>query len=229
MSLNSDSPLISRREREVRLYIYRHIVETSTAPSVAETAQALAVDPADVEAAYLALAKARALVLRPDSSAIWMAMPFSNVPTAFNVIVGGRAYYASSAWDAFGIPALLQDDARILTTCPDCGAALERRIAGGRLTDTRGLVHFAVPASRWWDDVGRTSATLLLFGSEEHIDRWCDRNEETRGAILTLEQTWTLAKRWYSDRMVPEWRRRTPAETMELFASIGLTGDFWTM
>lgn len=205
------------------------MVETATAPSVAETAQALGADPGEIEAAYVALAKARALALQPDSTTIWMAMPFSNVPTAFNVIVRGRAYYASCAFDAFGIPALLQDDARIFTTCPDCGGALERKIVGGRLTDTRGLVHVAVPAGRWWDDVGRTSATILLFGSEEHVDRWCDRNEEARGAVLTLDQTWTLAKRWYSDRMVPEWRRRTPAETMELFASVGLTGDFWAM
>ena len=211
------------------MFIYRRIVETSAAPSVAEAAQALAADPADVEAAYLALAKARALVLRPNSAAIWMAMPFSNVPTAFNVIVHGRAYYASSAWDAFGIPALLQDDAQIVTTCPDCGAALERRIVGGRLTDTRGFVHFTVPARAWWDDVARTSATILLFGSDEHVERWCDRNEEARGAVLTLEQTWTLAKRWYADRMLPEWHLLSSAERTELFASVGLTGDFWTM
>ena len=48
-----------------------------------------------------------------------------------------------------------------------------------------------------------------------------------RGAVLTLEQTWALAKLWYADRMDPQWRRRTPAEANEAFASIGLTGEFW--
>jgi hypothetical protein len=226
---DNDTPGISRREREVRLYIYRHIVETSTAPSVLETAKALASDPAEIGAAYFALANARALVLRPDSTAIWMAMPFSSLPTAFSVIVRGRAYYASCAWDAFGIPALLQDDACISTSCPDCGSAVERKIVNGGLIDTRGFVHFVVPPREWWDEVGRTSATNLLFGSEEHVDRWCDRNEEPRGALVTLEQTMALAKRWYSDRMIPEWRPRTSVEMMELFASVGLSGEFWSM
>ena len=204
-------------------------METSTAPSVAETATALASAPAEIDAAYRALADARAIVLRPGSTDIWMAMPFSNAPTAFSVVVRGRSYYASCAWDAFGIPALLQDDARIATSCPDCGAALERKIVNGGLVDTRGFVHFVVPPRRWWDDVGRTSATNLLFGSDEHVDRWCDRNEEPRGAVVPLDQTMALAKRWYSDRMIPEWRRRTPAEMMELFALVGLTGEFWSM
>jgi hypothetical protein len=38
-----------------------------------------------------------------------------------------------------------------------------------------------------------------------------------------------LAKLWYADRMEPGWRRLTPAETTEAFASIGLTGEFWSL
>ncbi|HMC77977.1 MAG TPA: hypothetical protein VKH34_12615 [Vicinamibacterales bacterium] len=48
-----------------------------------------------------------------------------------------------------------------------------------------------------------------------------------RGAVLTLDQTWELAKLWYGDRLEPAWRRPTPAEATAAFASIGLTGDFW--
>jgi hypothetical protein len=48
-----------------------------------------------------------------------------------------------------------------------------------------------------------------------------------RGAVLTLEQTWVLAKLWYADRMDPAWRRPTPDEATAAFASIGLTGEFW--
>ena len=50
-----------------------------------------------------------------------------------------------------------------------------------------------------------------------------------RGAVLTLEQTWAMAKLWYHDRLDPAWRRRTAAETNEAFASIGLTGEFWAL
>lgn len=141
---------------DVRLYIYTQMVNTSAAPSVAETARALSVPSAEVEAAYQELAERHMIVLRPASHTIWMAMPFSNMQTAFTVISGGRAYYAPCAWDAFGVAAVLGADARIFTTCADCGGALERKVSNGALPETRGVVHFALPARRWWDDVGFT-------------------------------------------------------------------------
>jgi hypothetical protein len=142
--------------RDTRLYIYAQMVKTSAAPSAAETARALSCSPEEVEAAYRALADAHMIVLRPESTTIWMAMPFSNMQTPYTVIAGGRAYYANCAWDAFGVPAMLDADARIFTTCADCGGALERKVAGGHITETRGLVHFALPARRWWENVGFT-------------------------------------------------------------------------
>jgi hypothetical protein len=142
--------------RDIRLHIYAEMVQTSAAPSASDTARALSCSLGEAEAGYRALADAHTIVLRPDSTTIWMAMPFSNMQTGYTVIAGGRAYYANCAWDAFGIPALLGADARIFTTCADCGGALERKVAAGRITEKRGVVHFALPARRWWDDVGLT-------------------------------------------------------------------------
>jgi hypothetical protein len=142
--------------RDVRLYVYRQMVDTSAAPSAVDTARALHRTEAEIESAYRALADAHMLVLRPNSHTVWMAGPFSNMQTAFTVIAGGRAYYANCAWDAFGVPALLGADARIFTTCGDCGGVLERKVSNGALPETRGIVHFALPARRWWDDVGYT-------------------------------------------------------------------------
>ena len=142
--------------RDVRLFIYAQMVETSAAPPVADTARALSCTLSEAEAAYLALADAHIIVLRPGSTTIWMAMPFSNMQTPFTVISGGRAYYANCAWDAFGIAVVLGADARIFTTCADCGGALERKVCNGRVVDPQGLVHFALPPRKWWDDVGVT-------------------------------------------------------------------------
>ena len=50
-----------------------------------------------------------------------------------------------------------------------------------------------------------------------------------RGAVLSLEQTWNLAREWYHDRLDPAWRRRTKEETRRLFASLGLDGEFWLL
>jgi hypothetical protein len=143
-------------QRDVRLFIYDQLAETSVAPSAADAAAALSCSVSQAEAAFRALAEAKVIVLRPGTTTVWMAMPFSNVQTPFTVISGGRAYYANCAWDAFGIAALLRADSRIFTTCADCGGALERKIARGAPTETRGVVHFAVPAREWWNDIGFT-------------------------------------------------------------------------
>jgi hypothetical protein len=50
-----------------------------------------------------------------------------------------------------------------------------------------------------------------------------------RGAVLDMKQIWDLARLWYHDRLNPDWTRRTPVDAQEVFASIGLTDDFWNL
>jgi hypothetical protein len=82
-----------------------------------------------------------------------MAMPFSAEPTSFEVSGVGRRWYANCAWDALGIPAMLNCDARILSTCGDCGEEISIDVMGGAVFGGGELIHFAVPAARWWDDI----------------------------------------------------------------------------
>ena len=71
---------------------------------------------------------------------------------------------------------------------------------------------------------------MLLFRSEEHIDRWCTQWRFERGAVLSLETGWRLAHAWYAeDRRNPEWRRRTVDEVEDLFSQLGLTSPFWAL
>jgi alkylmercury lyase-like protein len=70
---------------------------------------------------------------------------------------------------------------------------------------------------------------MLAFRSEEHVDRWCRSLRIPRGASFSLEQAWQLGRAWYSDKLSPDWRRATPDEAEAIFASIGLTGDFWRL
>jgi hypothetical protein len=70
---------------------------------------------------------------------------------------------------------------------------------------------------------------MLIFRSEEHIERWCTAWRLPRGATLTVEQTWKLADAWYRDRLSSHWRRRTVDEAHALFSSLGLTSDFWQL
>ncbi len=70
---------------------------------------------------------------------------------------------------------------------------------------------------------------MLLFRSEEHLQRWLDEREAGRGATLTMDQQWRLAHTWYSNRPDPNWRRRTPEEAQQVFRELGLTGPFWQL
>jgi hypothetical protein len=71
---------------------------------------------------------------------------------------------------------------------------------------------------------------MLLFRSEEHANTWCAWWGQPHGAFSSLDQVWGLARGWYSrDPRDSSWRRKTPDEAQEYFASLGLTAPFWTL
>lgn len=70
---------------------------------------------------------------------------------------------------------------------------------------------------------------MLLFRSEEHVDRWCARRGVTKGMVLSLHTARRLADAWYRDRLAPDWRRKTPDEAEALFRELGLGGEFWRL
>lgn len=70
---------------------------------------------------------------------------------------------------------------------------------------------------------------MLLFRSEEHLDRWLDARGDERGGMMDVATAWRLADAWYRDRMDPGWSRPPIDQIETLFASLGLTGDFWEL
>ena len=139
----------------IRTYAYGSFVRTGTAPTAADTAEALDLDPAEVEASYGRLHAGRAIVLEPGSTTtIRMLNPFSAIETHHMVEAAGRSWYANCAWDALGVAAALHEDADVSSRCADCGDPLELEVRDGLLA--RGadlLVHILVPARHWWDDI----------------------------------------------------------------------------
>jgi hypothetical protein len=71
---------------------------------------------------------------------------------------------------------------------------------------------------------------MLLFWSEEHVEKWCGDWNLPPGEVLSLDRCWRLAEAWYgADRREPGWRRRTDDETEALFIELGLTSPFWRL
>lgn len=152
----------SALDAAVRLAILESFL-TGERPTVATIAAATASGTDVVASAFDRLAEGRAIVLAPASREILMAAPFAGTPTDHRVRVGDRAYHANCVWDALGIPAMLAgaarpSDAAIETRCPDCAAALHLRVESGVVfaEPADQVAHFAVPASRWWADIGFT-------------------------------------------------------------------------
>ena len=68
---------------------------------------------------------------------------------------------------------------------------------------------------------------MCLFRSEEELDDWLGDRE--RGATMTVDTCWQLARAWYADKGRPGYRRKTLEEAQATFESFGLTGDFWRL
>src|ERR1700730_5082276 len=107
--------------RTVRMAIYAAIEQTGAAPAVADVARAHDLDVRSVEDAYRSLAGSHVIVLKAGTLDIWSAPPFSAVPTVFRTRAGRSSWFAPCAWDAFGIPAALECDARIEARCAWAG------------------------------------------------------------------------------------------------------------
>lgn len=68
---------------------------------------------------------------------------------------------------------------------------------------------------------------MLLFRSEETVNRWCEEHDVPRRPIVSLDQLWHLAVAWYENRLTVDSRRPGPDEMVAIFSGIGLTGPFW--
>ncbi len=121
-------------------------------PKVAKLAADFEVAVKDIHAALRRMHGAHMLVLQP-SGEVLMANPFSAVPTPFVTEVGGRRWFGNCVWDALGILATLHADGHVVTSCGCCGDAMVLAVRDGDLAVGSGVVHFAIPARRWWDDI----------------------------------------------------------------------------
>ena len=139
---------------DVRLHILRELIASGTAPSVRRTGAALGVSESDASAAYERLAANRVIVLQPGTRDVLMAAPLSAVPTPHVVrTADGRSHYGNCVWDALGVIAMLGMDGEVKTVCSDCDSSLRLTVRVGSLEPSDAVVHFAVPAARWWENI----------------------------------------------------------------------------
>jgi hypothetical protein len=143
-------------DRDVRLFVYERFVADGLPPTVEEVRKGLSLGPGEAEASFERLEDGHVLVFAPGTRNIWMANPLSAFPTPFRVETARGEYWGTCIWDAFGVVAMLGGDGVVRTSCACCGDSITLTVAGGELRPAEGVAHFAVPARRWWDNIGYT-------------------------------------------------------------------------
>jgi hypothetical protein len=143
-------------DKRVRLFVYRAVVGRSQFPTVAQIASGLRRPMVEVRAALRRLSQTHAFMLQERSGELWRAAPFSAVPTAFPVRDGRRSWWGTCIWDALGILAALHRDGQVLASCGCCNESMPLEVKRGKLQPAGGVIHIAVPARHWYDDVAFT-------------------------------------------------------------------------
>ena len=49
------------------------------------------------------------------------------------------------------------------------------------------------------------------------------------GELVAIDTLRELARRWYGDRLDPDWRPRTREQSQAILDAVGLRGDFWRL
>jgi hypothetical protein len=141
-------------DQRLRHHIYSALAQGGRAPTAASLAAKLGGDAADVRNALERLHAAHALVLDAETREVRMALPFSNVPTAYRVESQGMSWHANCAWDSLALTRLLRlREGRVIDQGGPGRAGRILAVVDGDLVERDGVISSPRPASRWWDDI----------------------------------------------------------------------------
>jgi hypothetical protein len=141
---------MNEHDRVVRASVFELFVAGAQQVTASEIANSTGMAIDAIVQSLNRLAHAHRLVLEDDRERVVMAHPFSGAPTGYRAEIGERSWQANCAWDAFGILALLGDGKVVAS--PFDRSDSEGTVVDGRV-EPDGVVHFVVPAVRFWDDI----------------------------------------------------------------------------
>lgn len=140
----------------LRVFIYAELVERGAPPSTAAIGRHFEVPPNEARSALAQLRIGKTVLVHPQTGEVWMAGPFSAVETPYRVTLGDRQWWANCAWDMFGVAEIVGAKVRVDTRCTDCGEPFALACDPAVPPNGDGVVHFLVPARRWYEDIAFT-------------------------------------------------------------------------
>jgi hypothetical protein len=143
--------------RHLLVFIYDQLLAHGAPPTSSDIAAHFDATPDLALRALNMLNVGKTVLLNPRTGEIWMAGPFSAVPTPYEVSADGVRWWANCAWDMLGIPVVADRRVHIDASCTDCGEPMVFDVDPRQPTlDVEGVVHFLLPARRWYEDIGFT-------------------------------------------------------------------------
>jgi hypothetical protein len=140
---------------ELRVFVYERLINDGVMPTAHEIAARFGVTRDESVAAIRGVNIGKTLLPDLNTGEIWMAGPFAAQPTPYRVVAGTRAWWANCAWDMLGIAAMVGEPVDIDARCTDCDEPMPLHVAPND-TLREGVVHFLVPARKWYEDIGFT-------------------------------------------------------------------------
>ena len=143
---------------QLRVFVYDTLIGGGHMPTTCEIGAHFGVAEPAARAALAEARVGKTLLVHPTSGELWMAGPFAAAPTSYRVIGRRATWWANCAWDMLGIPVIVGEPVEIEAACTDCGAPVRLHVdpATGPAPMSGAVVHFLVPARRWYDDIGFT-------------------------------------------------------------------------
>ena len=188
---------MSPAARSLHKAILRNFATTGVAPEIA-TLDAH-VDGRDGLDVLLAELHEHDVIRLDEPGAVRAAYPFSGIPTAHLVVIGGGpTVHAMCAIDALGMADMLGRDVTITSADPTSGEEIDVEIRGGFLDAGHGgrLRRHLLPDRRWLlppdSTADRCCAVMNFFANPDGAKRWLTRHPQVSGVILTQGQALCL-------------------------------------
>jgi len=215
---------------DVHAALIQNFLSVGHLPAMDRIASSLQISSLEMTRRLNALAYLHGLVLHPHATEPWVVHPFSTTPTLHYVEGKEHGWWAPCIWCALGVAQLAGGSVRIHTRIGAEAEPTVVEVRDGVPQNVDGiLVHFSIPPRRAWDNVHQHCSLVLPFRSVSDIDQWCERHGQSYGEVVTLQQTASLARRWYGPYAQASWRKWTVEQAQQIFHDSGLTSPFWEL
>ena len=148
--------------KDVRIFAYDHLIARGLPPTSRDIGEHFGVKPAEAQRTLREMKIGKTILPHPKTGEIWMAGPFASSPTEYKVAGRGTHWFANCAWDMLGVAALVARPgapAAMEARCTCCDAQMPMRVddpTRGVVGGEGAVIHFLVPARRWYEDIGFT-------------------------------------------------------------------------